>query len=400
MVRYAPCQVRHLIPHFAQPLISISSRSQQARKSATLQNLSTIATFFSAVTATMIQYSIPLTQSTLALCTNLLWLTSLVLSIGSAINSQFALYWTSSSYRSPTFETPKIIAALISRMPIALLGVSVLFFLLRLVCFTFEIFRSHTVVPALVAACAASVTMTSILIGTWQSGEWSSGKALRQTQGSWLWPGLRSASIRGLFHQITIPGRSLLLLWKRATCRAHPVVPAPATGVPTTSNTGTVAPPISFQITSPLIAPAVIFSADDWQRRLSRIIEPLLPCAHKNYSPSQCGVWGSIVPTAKLSLAPLEIVRISGYYQQTRSPFDRYIFDVSISPDGDSLAVSCDGRLSVWALHAWYSPPKSLAIPISLRRSATIWSQDRRHLLVLGDETLLWDLEVGRLYEA
>ena len=58
-----------------------------------LLNLSTIATFFSGVTATTAQYSYASSESTLDWMTNLLFFGSLVLSISAAINSLLGLTW-------------------------------------------------------------------------------------------------------------------------------------------------------------------------------------------------------------------------------------------------------------------------------------------------------------------
>ena len=58
-----------------------------------LLNLSTIATFFSGVTATTAQYSFASNDSILAWMTNLLFFGSLVLSISAAINSLLGLTW-------------------------------------------------------------------------------------------------------------------------------------------------------------------------------------------------------------------------------------------------------------------------------------------------------------------
>jgi WD repeat-containing protein 26 len=58
-----------------------------------LLNLSTIATFFSGVTATTSQYSFQSNESTLDWMTNLLFFGSLVLSISAAINSLLGLTW-------------------------------------------------------------------------------------------------------------------------------------------------------------------------------------------------------------------------------------------------------------------------------------------------------------------
>jgi WD repeat-containing protein 26 len=53
-----------------------------------LQNLSTVATLFSAVTATTVQYSFDATNNTIENAVNAFWFASLVLSIASAVNSE------------------------------------------------------------------------------------------------------------------------------------------------------------------------------------------------------------------------------------------------------------------------------------------------------------------------
>lgn len=58
-----------------------------------LLNLSTIATFFSGVTATTAQYSYDRNEAILDWMTNLLFFGSLVLSISAAINSLLGLTW-------------------------------------------------------------------------------------------------------------------------------------------------------------------------------------------------------------------------------------------------------------------------------------------------------------------
>ena len=58
-----------------------------------LQNLSTVATFFSAVTATTIQYSYQSNSTTTQEAVNALWLMALIFSLASAINSQLAYHW-------------------------------------------------------------------------------------------------------------------------------------------------------------------------------------------------------------------------------------------------------------------------------------------------------------------
>lgn len=68
-------------------------RFAQKSTGTNLLNLSTIATFFSGVTATAAQYSFDQTETTLDQLVNLLFFGSLVLSISAAINSLLGLTW-------------------------------------------------------------------------------------------------------------------------------------------------------------------------------------------------------------------------------------------------------------------------------------------------------------------
>jgi WD repeat-containing protein 26 len=70
-----------------------SIRSAQEHAAANLLNLSTVATFFSAVTATTMQFSFDQTDTPLANSVNGFWFTSLVFSIGAAVNSLLGLTW-------------------------------------------------------------------------------------------------------------------------------------------------------------------------------------------------------------------------------------------------------------------------------------------------------------------
>jgi len=69
-------------------------RFAQKHGSTNLLNLSTIATFFSAVTATTMQFSYELPrESKSAAVVNCFWFSSLVFSIAAAVNSLLGLTW-------------------------------------------------------------------------------------------------------------------------------------------------------------------------------------------------------------------------------------------------------------------------------------------------------------------
>lgn len=76
------------------PLLGVPTiRFAQKHASQNLLNLSTVATFFSAVTATTMQFSFTDTHHPLADAVNGFWFTSLVFSIGAAVNSLLGLTW-------------------------------------------------------------------------------------------------------------------------------------------------------------------------------------------------------------------------------------------------------------------------------------------------------------------
>jgi hypothetical protein len=71
-------------------------RFAQQHGASNFLNLSTIATFFSAVTATTLQYSYQNVGTGAADAVNGFWFTSLVFSIAAAVNSLLGLTWKQS----------------------------------------------------------------------------------------------------------------------------------------------------------------------------------------------------------------------------------------------------------------------------------------------------------------
>jgi len=65
----------------------------QQRTAANLVNLSTVATFFSAITATTLQFSYGETDTPIKITVNALWFSSLILSIAAAVSSLMGLTW-------------------------------------------------------------------------------------------------------------------------------------------------------------------------------------------------------------------------------------------------------------------------------------------------------------------
>ena len=68
-------------------------RFAQKHGASNLLNLSTVATFFSAVTATTLQFSYATVGNVLADSVNAFWFTSMVFSIAAAVNSLLGLTW-------------------------------------------------------------------------------------------------------------------------------------------------------------------------------------------------------------------------------------------------------------------------------------------------------------------
>lgn len=68
-------------------------RFAQKHGATNLLNLSTVATLFSAVTATTMQFSYQLGEENLAISVNCFWFASLVFSIAAAVNSLLGLTW-------------------------------------------------------------------------------------------------------------------------------------------------------------------------------------------------------------------------------------------------------------------------------------------------------------------
>ncbi|THH12742.1 hypothetical protein EW146_g7414 [Bondarzewia mesenterica] len=103
-----------------------------------LLNLSTVATFFSAVTATTLQFSYTAVEGALAESVNAFWFTSMVFSIAAAVNSLLGLTWKQAMYRSPGHRVPWWVLIWIKRSPLVFLVLSVACFSVGLVLFAYS----------------------------------------------------------------------------------------------------------------------------------------------------------------------------------------------------------------------------------------------------------------------
>lgn len=141
-------------------------RFVQKHGSANLLNLSTIATFFSAVTATTIQYSFDRNKTLLDAWVNAFWYSSLVFSIASAVNSLIGLTWKQAMYRSPGHRVPWWVLMWIKRSPLIFLVVSVAAFSVGLVLFTYASGQPG-VVCTVVTVFTACSSFGLIAVSSW-----------------------------------------------------------------------------------------------------------------------------------------------------------------------------------------------------------------------------------------
>ncbi|KAJ4474338.1 hypothetical protein J3R30DRAFT_3295652 [Lentinula aciculospora] len=111
-------------------------RFAQKHGATNLLNLSTVATFFSAVTATTLQFSFELGTRT-GDAVNSFWFLSLVFSIAAAVNSLLGLTWKQAMYRSPGHRVPWWVLIWIKRSPLIFLVLSVACFSIGLCLFTY-----------------------------------------------------------------------------------------------------------------------------------------------------------------------------------------------------------------------------------------------------------------------
>ncbi|KAG6332089.1 hypothetical protein ID866_6999 [Astraeus odoratus] len=113
-------------------------RFHQQHAADNLLNLSTVATFFSAVTASTLQFSSGQTGTVLSDAVNAFWFSSLVFSIAAAVNSLLGLTWKQAMYRSPGHRVPWWVLIWIKRSPLVFLVMSVACFSSGLMLFTYS----------------------------------------------------------------------------------------------------------------------------------------------------------------------------------------------------------------------------------------------------------------------
>ncbi|KAF8599355.1 WD40 repeat-like protein [Ceratobasidium sp. AG-I] len=130
-----------------------------------LQYLSTVATFFSGVVATALQFSHG-AHGSLPDLVSALWISSLIFSVASAINSQLAYHWHAAMYRSPQNHIPWWIAIWITRTPLFFLIVSTITFSAGLCVFTYS--SNQPLAVRVIVTTFISITSFALLsVGFW-----------------------------------------------------------------------------------------------------------------------------------------------------------------------------------------------------------------------------------------
>ncbi|KAG6829712.1 hypothetical protein H0H92_003747 [Tricholoma furcatifolium] len=145
-------------------------RFAQKHAAANLLNLSTVATFFSAVTATTMQFSFNLDRSPMADAVNCFWFASLVFSIAAAVNSLLGLTWKQAMYRSPGDRVPWWVLIWIKRSPLVFLVVSVAAFSVGLCCFAYASGQAKAT-SALTTVFTAFTSFGLVAVSTWFASE-------------------------------------------------------------------------------------------------------------------------------------------------------------------------------------------------------------------------------------
>lgn len=136
-----------------------------------LLNLSTVATFFSAVTATTMQFSYELEpDDAVSVAVNCFWFASLVFSIAAAVNSLLGLTWKQAMYRSPGHKVPWWVSIWIKRSPLVFLVMSVACFSIGLCCFSYASLQNN-VTSVLTTVLTAITNFGLAAVSAWFATE-------------------------------------------------------------------------------------------------------------------------------------------------------------------------------------------------------------------------------------
>ncbi|KAJ8693750.1 hypothetical protein PTI98_008717 [Pleurotus ostreatus] len=146
-------------------------RFAQKHGATNLLNLSTVATFFSAVTATTLQFSYELpSEDPVAVSVNCFWFLSMVFSIAAAVNSLLGLTWKQAMYRSPGHRVPWWVLIWIKRSPLVFLVMSVACFSIGLCCFAYASKQAH-VTSTITTVFTAITSFGLMAVSAWFASE-------------------------------------------------------------------------------------------------------------------------------------------------------------------------------------------------------------------------------------
>lgn len=145
-------------------------RFAQNHGATNLLNLSTVATFFSAVTATTLQYTFDSHSTPLEDAVNAFWFTSMVFSIAAAVNSLLGLTWKQAMYRSPGHRVPWWVLIWIKRSPLVFLVLSVACFSVGFVLFAYSS-QQNSVVATVTTVFTAFSSFGLIAVSAWFASE-------------------------------------------------------------------------------------------------------------------------------------------------------------------------------------------------------------------------------------
>ncbi|KAK7023190.1 catabolite degradation [Favolaschia claudopus] len=146
-------------------------------------NLSTIATFFSAVTATTLQSSFVLLETPTQHAVNGFWFSSLVFSIAAVVNNLVGLTWMQAIYRSPRHRLPWWVLIWIKRSPLVFLVLSIVCFSIGLCLFVYAS-GQHRVTSAIITISTVFTSFGLAAVSTWLLFE--RYVFLRHRGGKWL----------------------------------------------------------------------------------------------------------------------------------------------------------------------------------------------------------------------
>ncbi|TFK38155.1 hypothetical protein BDQ12DRAFT_631389 [Crucibulum laeve] len=177
-------------------------RFAQKHGATNLLNLSTVATFFSAVTATTLQFSFGLQRSSLSDSVNCFWFASLVFSIGAAVNSLLGLTWKQAMYRSPGHRVPWWVLIWIKRSPLVFLVMSVACFSVGL-CFFAYASNQAPITSTVTTVFTAFTSFGLAAVSAWFASErwiflrhrgkkWLSDALIESKEQFLHWPGIET----------------------------------------------------------------------------------------------------------------------------------------------------------------------------------------------------------------